>query len=97
MTAADIIAREFRYAHRKVCYPDALDFERELFGMSVLSALSDAGYRILAPDEMDAKTVEACAKLAEADADEWVGQNGGAACIAIAAAIRALAKTGDAP
>ena len=31
---------------------------------------------------------ERCAKIAEYDADMWVGENGAAACIAVAAAIR---------
>lgn len=93
MTAADIIARALcEWSGSGQGVDDMLAEISAAQSAAILSAISASGYRILAPDELDPKTIEACAKVSEADADEWVGQNGGAACIAIAAAIRALAK-----
>lgn len=42
---------------------------------AIISALTSAGYRILAPGELDATTVEACAKVADDEDGQftWAG------------------------
>lgn len=42
--------------------------------VELLMAMRDAGYRILAPGEVDAETVEQCAKLIENGYDKPVGK-----------------------
>jgi hypothetical protein len=56
---------------------------------AILEALTASGYRIVGPGEMDAVTVEACAKVADDHAATW-GLAMASPAIAIAAAIRAL-------
>ena len=88
MSARDIIASCI-LGGSTFLHEDLLDM-----GDEALSALTSAGYRILAPGEMDRETLEAAAKVAADRARDWlVGQpleTRRDAPPDIAAAIRAL-------
>ena len=62
--AREIIAQEFRLAHRDTCYPDASDDECEIAASVIVASLTTAGIRILGPDEVDQVTLEKCAEIA---------------------------------
>lgn len=63
--AREIIAQEFRQAHRDTCYPDASTGECEIASSVIVASLTAAGFRILGPDEVDPVTVEKCAEVTE--------------------------------
>lgn len=63
--ARDIIAQEFRQAHRDTCYPDASDDECEIAASVIVASLTASGFRILGPDQIDGPTVEKCAATCE--------------------------------
>lgn len=76
--AREIIAQEFRRAHRDTCYPDATTGECEIAASAIVAALEAAGIRfagpedrIIGPDEVDQVTLEKAAEAAEEQA-EWV-------------------------
>ena len=67
--AREIIAQEFRLAHRDTCYPDASAGECEIAASVIVSSLNAAGFRILGPDEVDQVTLEKAADVAEKEAE----------------------------
>lgn len=72
MSRSDIIARAIEtQAWAALGVGDTLAYKNrrvssERKAANILAALTDAGYRITAPDRLDAKTIEACAKVADA-------------------------------
>lgn len=110
MSRSDIIARAIEtQAWAALGVGDTLAYKNrrvssERKAANILAALTDAGYRITAPDRLDAKTIEACAKVADAAqamrerlySENQAGINAHKATQAemIAAAIRKLAEEG---
>lgn len=69
-------------------YPtDILDRADALLSSKYPDGIVDPALAILVCDAMMAQR-EVDAKRSESMADDWVGENGGAACIAVAKAIR---------
>lgn len=62
-TARDVIARALPDALNTTY--EAMPNYREYLALNVLLALRAAGYRILAPGELDRETVERCADAAQ--------------------------------
>lgn len=63
--AREIIAQEFRLAHRDTCYPDASTGECEIAASVIVSSLNAAGFRIIGPDGVDPVTLDKAADYIE--------------------------------
>lgn len=63
--AKEIIGQAFGLAHRNSCYPHASKDESDVAAGIIIGRLEAAGFRILAPDELDPPTVERCAHVAK--------------------------------
>lgn len=100
--AREIIAQEFRQAHRDTCYPDASTGECEIAASVIVASLTAAGFRIIGPNEVDPVTLEkaaALADLAQAQREQLYSENGASInahkavqAEEIASAIRAIGR-----
>ncbi|MEO3387366.1 hypothetical protein [Mesorhizobium sp. CAU 1741] len=80
------------------CHQRGVDNKNKVLAMHALlqvirHSISSAGYHLLSEADLAARdnaVLERAAVVAESLADDWVGENGGAACLAAAASIRAM-------